>query len=390
MNYSISSQLHRIGFISLLTISAILPSFAQGKYEPSGDRVYHGAALSNFGSEDGLRQQAQRYRQLSGKNLAIITWFASQFENGRTTSWRRDYSDRLGWVKRSGSVSLIKFSTCDFAYKNTRKMAAPRDIARGAYDSYFNEFADTVKDFGDPVFISINHEMNGNWYPYSQDFSGTSSTSGDYVSMWRRIVSIFRSRGANNVAWVWSPNVPSVGRASANNYYPGDSYVDWIGPSFYSGNQLDAMDDLYRTYANRKPFFITEWATSREQSRYNKTYPGDAQWVSGFFATMQKRYPRVKAISWFDWNKSDGDHRLERVSAQQRAYTAQVRNPRYLDNARDLIGRNYSNPAPVRIAARSTAPYRSTPSRSSTPATPSFNRRLRLTISAQRNPAIQR
>jgi hypothetical protein len=216
-------------------------------------------------------------------------------------------------------------------------MASPADIARGIYDAYFAEFADTIKDFGDPVFISVNHEMNGNWYPYSQDYPGTNTTAAEYVAMWQHIVQLFRQRGANNVAWVWAPNVPNVGSTPADAYYPGDAYVDWIGPSFYSGNQWDALDGLYRTYAPRKPFFITEWATAPEQSRYNPAFPGDAQWVAGFFAALQQRYPRVKAISWFEWNKDDGNHLLERVSAQEQAYEAQIRSPRYLDDAGNLL-----------------------------------------------------
>jgi hypothetical protein len=173
--------------------------------------------------------------------------------------------------------------------------------------------------------------MNGNWYPYSQDYPGSRTTAADYVAAWRRIVTIFRANGASNAAFVWAPNVPDVGSVPFTKYYPGDEYTDWIGPSFYSGNDTGAMDVLYRTYAAKKPFFITEWATAPEKSRYNPRFPGEAAWIKQFFAALTARYPRVKAISWFNWDKDDGNYLLSRVPEQSRAYAQDIAAPRYLD-----------------------------------------------------------
>jgi len=414
MRAHFSSSIHRlIVFVAASLVALGLcasPSFAQGKYEPGGDAVYHGAGLPDYWSENKLSQNVNRYKQLSGKNLAVITWFASLYEKGDKTSWPQNYAHNLARIKRMGDVSLIKFSTNDPAYEGNHKMASPPDITRGIYDAYFNQFADTIKDFGDPVFISINHEMNGNWYPYSQDYPGTNFTAADYIAMWKHIVTLFRSRGANNVAWVWAPNVPDVNGVPADAYYPGDTYVDWIGPSFYSGNQLNAMDNLYRTYASRKPFFITEWATSPEKNKWNSAFPGEAQWVAGFFEALQKRYPRVKGISWFEWKKDDGDHRLERVPGQQQSYAAQVKDARYLDDASGLINpppggvvvpRREVVPQEIILPDRTTtqnvavqnvpvrAPVQTTPVQT-TPTRGSLRDRLKLTVAPSQNVPVQR
>ncbi|RYZ64538.1 MAG: hypothetical protein EOP09_15785, partial [Proteobacteria bacterium] len=170
------------------------------------------------------------------------------------------------------------------------------------------------------------------WYPYSEAYIDGKSSASDYVKAWRHIVDIFRKTGADNVAWVWSPSVVDVGSVPAWKYYPGDEYVDWIGVSFYSSNNLNALDSLYQTHSQRKPFFITEWATSTDKNRFNPKFSGEAAWVNGFFNGLETRYKRVKAISWFEWSGRDGNYMLERVPAQQKVYMDRIKNERYLAN----------------------------------------------------------
>lgn len=334
-------------FFSLALIG-LLPALAfaqpRAKFEPPSNKVLHGAGLPDYWDNAKLRSQFNEFKKYSGKRTAVVTWFASLYENGRMTSWRQNYAMNLKRVRDLQSVSLIKFSTHDFAYERTKKLASLGDISRGVYDQYFQEFADTVRDFRDPVFISLNHEMNGTWYPYSQEYSGTDETAADFIASWRHVVDIFRARGASNVAWVWSPNVPDVGKVPADKYYPGDEYVDWVGVSFYSGNPADALDPIYKKYAKRKPIFVTEWATAQEQSRYYANYPGDAAWVAQFFQALNTKYPRVKAITWFQWNKEDGNFLLQRVDAQQEQYAAQASSPRYIEDASDLVSKKPGEP----------------------------------------------
>ena len=311
---------------------------ARAKFEPAGNGVYHGASLPDAWDENGLRRQISDYNAAAGKKISVVTWFASAYENGRMTNWSQNYVPNLARVKRLGAVSLIKFSTQDYAYDKTGKSADLKLIANGTWDEYFRQSAIAVKQFGGPVFISIDHEMNGNWYPYSQAYPGSRTTAADYVAAWKRIVDIFNKNGATNVAWVWAPNVPDVGGVPYQNYYPGDDYVDWIGVSLYSGNDPRALDTIYNQFSARKPFFITEWATAPEKNKYNARFPGEVAWVKEFFDSLNQNYPRVKAISWFNWNQGDGDYRLQRVPAQAQAYAQDVANQRYLDSAASLIG----------------------------------------------------
>ena len=342
------AQIKIIGQNSPPPVKVQRATASPAKYEPAGDKVYHGASLPDAWSENGLRRQISDYNAAAGKKISVVTWFASAYEKGRMTSWSQSYAPNMARVKRLGAVSLVKFSTQDYVYNETHKMANLKDISRGMWDEYFKQAAVAVKNFGGPIFISIDHEMNGNWYPYSQAYPGAQTTAADYVAAWKHIVDVFNNNGATNVAWVWSPNVPDVGGVGYEKYYPGDNYVDWIGVSLYSGNDSTAMDDIYQKYAAKKPFFITEWATAPEKNQYHPGFPGEVAWVKEFFATLNTRYPRVKAISWFNWNQGDGDYRLQRVPAQAKAYAGDVAAPRYLDSAGNL-GVDNSRPSAPRL-----------------------------------------
>ena len=56
-----------------------------------------------------------------------------------------------------------------------------------------------------------------------------------------------RPEGVHNVEWVWAPNAESAPGlfdvSSPNNwrhYYPGDSYVDWVGIDGYNWGDVPA------------------------------------------------------------------------------------------------------------------------------------------------------
>lgn len=137
-------------------------------------------------------------------------------------------------------------------------------IADGASDAYITQFATAVRDFGSPVALSFGHEMNGNWYPWGSN----KTTAADFVAAWHHIHDLFAKVGANNVIWVWDPNVidgtPDV---QLEPYWPGAAYVDWVGVTGYFGaTEPDTFDGIYGpTIAEirqftAKPIIIAETA----------------------------------------------------------------------------------------------------------------------------------
>jgi hypothetical protein len=108
-------------------------------------------------------------------------------------------------------------------------------IVAGVYDTYLETFATSVASYGAKtghgVIIGFGHEMNGYWYPWG--YRHTSPAV--FVAAWRHIVTVFRQQGADNVTWLWTINIidqPSGIRSPAA-WWPGSSYVTWVGIDGY-------------------------------------------------------------------------------------------------------------------------------------------------------------
>jgi hypothetical protein len=106
-------------------------------------------------------------------------------------------------------------------------------IAAGRYDGYLSEYAETVRAYRHPVIVSFGHEMNGSWYSWG--YRRTSAAT--FVAAWRHIVRLFRVLGAGNVTWLWTVNVVNNTRVgtipSPARWWPGRSYVNWVGIDGY-------------------------------------------------------------------------------------------------------------------------------------------------------------
>ena len=171
-------------------------------------------------------------------------------------------------------------------------------IADGASDAYARQFATAVRTLNLPLAISFGHEMNGNWYPW-----GTRETDpADFVRAWRRIHDAFQDVGAANVIWVWSPNVINpVPDVPLKPFYPGDSYVDWIGlVGYYTDSGASTFATLFgpTTAAvrrfTRKPVLIAETAA--------EPGPRKRRDVADLFAGVAASSDVIGFV-WFDLHK---------------------------------------------------------------------------------------
>jgi mannan endo-1,4-beta-mannosidase len=106
-------------------------------------------------------------------------------------------------------------------------------IASGQYDGYLSAYAEAVRAYRYPVILSFGHEMNGSWYSW-----GYRHTSPHvFVAAWRHIVTVFRALGARNVTWMWTVNIINDTQRGTiprpNPWWPGSSYVTWVGIDGY-------------------------------------------------------------------------------------------------------------------------------------------------------------
>ncbi len=213
---------------------------------------------------------------------------------------------------------------------------------------------------GVPVFVRFAHEMNGSWYPWSQN-------PRLYVAKFRKVAAAVH-RLAPGSAMLWAPNygggypftggqyaaqpgTPAAAALDTNRdgtvtgaddpyapYWPGKRSVDWVGMSLYhwgsrypwgeneipeAGKFVDllrgryngaagderAVPDFYREYGARKrlPVAVTETAAFHARgaggaaSRVIKR----AWWRQVFAPGLARSLPRLKMINWFEWTKHE-------------------------------------------------------------------------------------
>jgi len=129
---------------------------------------------------------------------------------------------------RHGALPLVQIDPTDV------RIAA---IAAGQYDNYLRSYAEAVRSFGHKVILSFGHEMNGSWYSWGYKHTPAAV----FVAAWRHIVDVFRRQDAQNVIWMWTINVihPGSGEISSAEipspvrWWPGASYVTWVGIDGY-------------------------------------------------------------------------------------------------------------------------------------------------------------
>lgn len=126
------------------------------------------------------------------------------------------------------------------------------DIDAGNHDDAIRELAEWCISLNDrPVFLRIGYEFDGSWNHYDPLL---------YKKSFKRIKDIMTQQGAYNVVYVWqSATYRDASKKVFDDYYPGDTYVDWCGLSFFF---TPDMANLMVEYAREKdkPVFIAESA----------------------------------------------------------------------------------------------------------------------------------
>ena len=122
-------------------------------------------------------------------------------------------------------------------------------------------------------------------------------------------MTVFRSRNVTNVAFVWTMMAwtfnPRSGR-DAMSYYPGDSYVDFVGADGYSwyparaGDPWTSFHDIFTdvnsfAIAHGKPWMVVEYGCQEDPAA-----PGrKAQWFRDALTTA-KTWPSLKSLIYFN------------------------------------------------------------------------------------------
>jgi endoglucanase len=267
-----------------LALLLLLAPMTGGRAE--GDRAVRARPLL-FGASThgGVWQGMAPVRELEARlerRLDIIHWFMNWDH-----AWDPELLERAA---QQGRTPLISWQP------HTQPVA---QIAVGAYDAYILDWAEGVRAFGRPVYLRPFPEMNGDWVGWNGDPEGL-------VLAWRRTAQLFERAGADNVRWVWSPNLTDSPRTAENRmeaYYPGSDVVDVLALDGYNWGVTrewsawrsfeEIFAEPYRrvTALGPQPLWLAELGSTDQG--------GDkAAWVRDMLASTA--FARLEAIVWFD------------------------------------------------------------------------------------------
>ena len=166
-------------------------------------------------------------------------------------------------------------------------------------------------------------EMNGTWYPWAIGIGG--NTAADYRAAWIRMWRIFDVAAADNVRFVWAPNVLTDATTDFGDAYPGHDVVDYLAVDGYNwgdvpGHHWQSAPDLFprslsrlRMIGANQPLLITEAGCADGPSPELK-----ANWIRDFFAIVESE-PRLEAFLWFQTDK-ERDWRFNTTTASTAAF----------------------------------------------------------------------
>ena len=259
---------------------AVFPAFSLAP--PHGALFGAWVQPTAYSRPDAEQKAVAAFEKAIGRPLAIDSLY---------TPWTGPMpTDIARWDLDRGTVPLISWG------------AARTDrVAAGAYDSTIREEALQLKALRAPVFLRWFAEMDlrGN---RPEAVSPTT-----FVAAWRRIHRIFQSVGATNVRWVWCPDSSGFSQGTAQAYYPGNVYVDWIAADGYNwASQLpdtswSSFADIFAAFYNwglsvGKPMLIGEFGTVEGA-------PGaKAAWFTEADRTLRTQFSAIRAVVYFESN----------------------------------------------------------------------------------------
>jgi mannan endo-1,4-beta-mannosidase len=303
--------------------------------------LYWGAFVDGW---PGDSKALDTFEQTVGRKMSIIHWGQPWSLNGVSQGFQTAYFQE---IRDRGSIPLIDWGSWDLCCSNEQPDYQLSAIAGGAHDAYITRWAQAAKAWGKPFFLRFDHEMNGWWYPWTEQTND--NQPGEYVRAWQHVHDIFVEQGATNATWVWCPNIVGKYSTPMDQLYPGDDYVDWTCMDGYNwgtdrGNVWISFSEVFNgslkqgtrdTYdqlvalAPYKPIMIGETAASENGG-------SKADWIIDMLqGQLPVNFPQVKAFVWFQTDGGDPSLSwyVDSSSPALQAFTHSIASPEYAGNA---------------------------------------------------------
>jgi Glycosyl hydrolase family 26 len=311
---------------AIVALALVVTAFALLSGSAATARSHgHHIALGVYVYSADHPRRLPRYSRMVGRAPLIVSsykaWLLPPFP-----------LDEMEAVWNHGALPLVTWEPRTY----TGQPISLRSIDAGRYNRYVHRAARTAAAWGRPIFLRFAHEMNGDWFPWGRGRGGNSPRI--YRRAWRHLVRIFRAEGADNVKWVWAPNVNN-GSYPFGQFYPGDDWVDWVGLDGFNwgkdgewrsfteifGTSYEALGRL-----TTRPVIVAE--TGSSESGGDKS-----AWTSSALRREIPRFSRIAAVVWFSEPFEGVDTRVNSSASSLRAFRRAIAAPRYGVTRREFL-----------------------------------------------------
>ncbi len=312
---------------------------------PPEGQIYH-AAFPDFGArEDEVSAQPiAEFERLAGQPL---DW--AMFSN----NWWLPSpgivfpATEIQTIANAGPIPYVRLMPRNPAMDRPDPNYTMQAFIDGDFDDALRQWARQARNYGDPLMVEFGTEVNGDWFPWNARWNG-GDTSHEYGATdlfdgperfrdaYRRLITLFRDEGANNITWVFhinALNAPNEPWNQMADYYPGDDYIDWIGVSVYGAQGPDspwqsfedilfpAWSEITSISTEGKPLAVIEWGVT-ERAPTEDPEVDKAHWIADALVSLRRDGPfaQVQAIGYWHENFGQSVLRLDSSPEAVEAY----------------------------------------------------------------------
>lgn len=311
-----SAALNQEGLYSLAaTSSGCVPAFGNTGVEttmmPTQGSILAGARVSPSTGPTNIEALEIACGRTFALSMHYYAWADSAFSNAQKFAQTQPIIDDAA----SNRIPVVSWNATNLT-----------DILSGTNNSAITNAALAMAAFQGPILLRWAWEMNllgtnsKQWAYFGYPTNGSNPSSAqvaaaqtNFVVAWRQIRKIFDANGAANVIWMWNPgagNDSAPGQSAGgytDGFYPGDTFVDWIGIDAYN-RQNDTFADTYTVdpsygytnmAAHAKPLLIGETGAYFTNEAHQITFFDAAA------GSLQTNFPQLLGFMYFDANGND-------------------------------------------------------------------------------------
>ncbi len=184
------------------------------------------------------------------------------------------------------------------------------DCADGRYDGHWAELGHNLVAAGlAGTVVRPGWEFNGDWYPWA-----AKGHAAQYVGCFRHVVTTMRATPGERFRFDWNPNL-GPGKLPAEQAYPGDAYVDYVGVDAYdtsSWSRLLGGDHGLRFWSgfaalHHKSLAIPEWGVTGGGGGRGD----DPSYIDHMLSFMTSAKNHVAYEQYFDVTSSVARHSID-------------------------------------------------------------------------------